>query len=391
MAIVFQSQQDPWGLSALGSAFGQGFQKTKLLQEQERQKIAGEERLQARKQSFGPLLDEALTILQDPEATPEMKISALSKYGQASGDTKTITPLLNQVIKDSTREAQSKADYDFLRPVYENLGIPLPEEAPKGISPQAVRSVGNIATPRYESESDKLAAQASSEYGKNIMTDYEGAELSNTRLKQQLNLAESGKLPTPSMVKTMDVLGVPLSIWSNPASELYEKITQENVRDISKIFPGQIKNFEIESYMKTIPQLINSDEGKKLIINNQLLANKQKIETGQAFRDIVEENNGKIPRDIQTQVMDRTRESRLRNAELYKENIERAINVTQYPTQKVERGTPITVQTARNYINRADFEMRKNKEKMTPEEYRAKSEELAKKLAAEDGYDPKSF
>ncbi len=391
MAIVFQGQQDPWGLSAIGSTLGDSFQRAGMMQGQERMKVAAEQRALEQRKSFGPLLDTALEIIQDPNSTPEMKIGALNKYSQASGDVKGVAPLLNQIIKDASMERQSTAEFDFYKPILKNLGIELPDEKPSGISGQSIRGLANIAIPRYESESDKLAAQASAEYAKNIMKEYEGAELSNTRLNQQLALAESGNLPTPSLVKTMDVLGVPLSVWSNPASELYEKLTQENVRDVSKIFPGQIKNYEIESYMKTISQLINSDEGKKLIINNQLIANKQKIETGKAYQDIVNENNGRVPRDIQSQVMERTRESRLRNAELYRENIERAKNIVEFPTYKVDKGTPMTVQTARNYMNRADFELRKSKEKMTPEEYRKKHEELAQKLAAEDGYDTKSF
>lgn len=199
-----------------------------------------------------------------------------------------------------------------MKPVYENFGISLPETRPKGVSPQAVRGLGNIATPRYESESDKLAAQANAEYQKQIFTDYEAAEASDVRLNQQLGLANSGQLPTPAMVKTMDYLGFPLGILSNPAAELYEKVTQSNVLDVSKAFPGAIKNFEIESYMKTIPQLINSDDGKKIIIENKLIENDQKRQNALISQKIIEENNGRMPKDYRYQMMDRTRESRLK-------------------------------------------------------------------------------
>ncbi|CAB4166821.1 hypothetical protein UFOVP844_58 [uncultured Caudovirales phage] len=391
MAIVFQGQQDPWGLAAIGSTLGEGFQKAGLMQGQEKMKLAAEQRLMDRKKSFGPLLDNALAVVQDPQATPEMKVGALTKYVQETGDNKSVSSILGQILKNSNNEAQAEADYNLLKPVYENFGISLPETRPKGVSPQAVRGLGNIATPRYESESDKLAAQANAEYQKQIFTDYEAAEASDVRLNQQLGLANSGQLPTPAMVKTMDYLGFPLGILSNPAAELYEKVTQSNVLDVSKAFPGAIKNFEIESYMKTIPQLINSDDGKKIIIENKLIENDQKRQNALISQKIIEENNGRMPKDYRYQMMDRTRESRLKNAEKYKENIERAINITEYPTQKVEKGTPVTVSIAKNYLHRAEFDLRNEKNKLSPEQFAKKRVELGMKLAREDGYDVKPF
>lgn len=103
MAIVFQSQQDPWGLSALGSAFGQGFQKTKLLQEQERQKIAGEEREQQKKIATGSLLADALKIASDPNQTNEARSAALQQFITQTGDT-SVVPMLKDLGKDISRE-----------------------------------------------------------------------------------------------------------------------------------------------------------------------------------------------------------------------------------------------------------------------------------------------
>ena len=98
-----------------------------------------------------------------------------------------------------------------------------------------------------------------------------------------------------------------------------------------------------------------------------------------------------MPKDYRYQMMDRTRESRLKNAEKYKENIERAINITEYPTQKVEKGTPVTVSIAKNYLHRAEFDLRNEKNKLSPEQFAKKRVELGMKLAREDGYDVKPF
>lgn len=65
-------------------------------------KLAAEQRLMDRKKSFGPLLDNALAVVQDPQATPEMKVGALTKYVQETGDNKSVSSILGQILKIQT-------------------------------------------------------------------------------------------------------------------------------------------------------------------------------------------------------------------------------------------------------------------------------------------------
>jgi len=207
---------------------------------------------------------------------------------------------------------------------------------------------------RFEPESDKIEAKRSADFADKIVNEYQGALASEPRLDQMLIGAKSGNLATPAMVKTMDFLGIPLSVFANPLSEAYEKNVNEYIKGVSNYFPGQIRNAEIEPYMKTIPTLLNSDRGKEIIIENQKIVNDQAKAAYKAYKDILKENNGKKPRNLDVEILDRTEKSRLENGEKLRENFIKAIKISQFPTGKVQKGTRIIPNMALNYLEMAD-------------------------------------
>ena len=179
----------------------------------------------------------------------------------------------------------------------------------------------------FESEASKLAAKASSETRGNIVREYEAALSSNLRIDKMIKKAESGELSTPLMVKTLDFLGWPLSVLNNPTTEEYAKLQNDYVRDVSSIFPGAIKNFEIESYLKTIPQLLNSDKGKILVGNNIKLLNKGKIIKYNAMVEILKENDGVTPRNLDIAINDRVRDQMADLKERFSNNTHDALDL----------------------------------------------------------------
>src|SRR5690606_37714795 len=97
----------------------------------------------------------------------------------------------------------------------------------------------------------------------------------------------------------MDAFGIPIGVLGNPATEEYRKLEADYVRDVSKVFPGgKITNYEVSAYLKTIPSLMNSPEGRKQIINNRKLMNEAKRVRYDAYKKILKENNGKKPQNL---------------------------------------------------------------------------------------------
>jgi len=201
-----------------------------------------------------------------------------------------------------------------------------------GISKENAKAESDIAAAQekpsmFEDEASKLAAKSSSEYRDKVVREYEGAVSSDLRIDKMMKKAESGQLSTPLMVKTLEFAGLPLSILKNPTTEEYAKLENDYVRDVTSIFPGAIKNFEIESYLKTIPGLLNSDEGKILVGKNVKLTNQAKIIKYKAAEQILKENKGVPPRNFDMAVNDRIRDQMEDLKEKFMENTHEALNL----------------------------------------------------------------
>ncbi len=390
MPITFAGIDDPYGLRGASSALAQAImsraaenradqRQLGMEQRAENRQIGAEERLvqkqidaekrqmQARQQ-YGEILGNALSVVQDPQASTLQKIGALQQYAAISGDQKGIAPILNQILKQGTRQEEAQASLNFLR----QMGVDVPESLTPENTPPA-SFLANFAQglkPTYEPESDKIEAKRSADLADRVVMDYNAAETSKNRLAQMDVAAKSGQLPAPAMVKLMDFYGVPLSVFTNPLAETYEKNVNEYIKDISNYFPGQIRVAEIEPYMKTIPTLMNSDAGKELIIQNQQLINEQKIAAYDAYKQILKENKGRKPKNLDIEILDRTQAKRQEIGDKLKENFERAVQMTKYNLGRVSSGTKITPNIALKYLNAANGD-------------RKKAEELARR----DGYE----
>jgi hypothetical protein len=364
MAIVFNAPEDPYGmkgiqqgLGTLGQALMQRSLETRQKQEQKQQRTENASAFQ-----------EAMKTASQPGASIQDKLCAFQQYAAMTGDTQSIAPLISDLIKQGSKQQESQNSINFLK----SQGIDIPEGAmgDNAPPPAFLASFAKGMKKTYEPESEKLEAQRTASYADTIVKEYQGAEASQNRLNQMKIAAESKQLPTPAMIKTMEFFGVPMGILSNPLAEAYEKNVNEYIKDVSNYFPGQIRVAEIEPYMKTIPTLMNSDGGKELIIDNQSLINQQKINVYDAYKEILKENGGKKPRNLDIEVLERTKQARDDISEKLKENFIKAAKMVEFPTKAVKSGTKLDTSTALTYIKRANG----NKKE-------------AEKLAREDGYD----
>jgi hypothetical protein len=361
MAITFESVKDPYGLGAAGNAIGQASIQSAMMNRQKNQET--EER-----KKRGGALELALADASKPNATFQDKIGAFQKYAAQTGDTQSVAPFLKQLLSEASKQDESQAALDFLR----NQGQEIPESKPgqklpsSGFLGQYAKSLKS----EYEPESEKIEAKRTADVADRVVSDYEGAEASKNRLIGMRAAAKSGQLPTPAMVKTLDFLGVPLGVLSNPLAEGYEKSLNDYIKDVGKYFPGTIRVAEIEAYMKSIPSLLNSDAGKEIVIENTQLINDLKEANYEAYKDILKENGGKKPQNLDIEILEKTREKRNETSDKVKQNFERAISMTKFPTQKVKKGTPLTPNIALKYLGRAGNDRKE-----------------AEKLAREDGYE----
>ena len=68
---------------------------------------------------------------------------------------------------------------------------------------------------------------------------------------------------------------------------------------MSEIFGNRILATEVDNYLQTIPSLLQSGNGRARVINNYKMFNEAKHLKAKASREIIKENNGVVPPDLE--------------------------------------------------------------------------------------------
>lgn len=119
------------------------------------------------------------------------------------------------------------------------------------------------------------------------------------KLEQFQELTEKGQLDTPGYIEFLSNSGLDIPTLMSPDSEQFQKLQAEQLKDIGRTFKGSITNTEIHQYLKTIPSLLQSPEGRKRLIAMQKLEERAKIAYADTASKIISENRGVPPLDLE--------------------------------------------------------------------------------------------
>ncbi len=197
----------------------------------------------------------------------------------------------------------------------------------------------------FEPESEKLEAKRVSELATQIEKEYSVAKSEDIRLERMEKLSDNGEVSTPVLIKTLDAFGLPIGILQNPDTEEYRKLETDFIRDARDIFPGgRITNYEIQSYLKTIPTLLNSKEGRQAIIRNRKLLNEGKKVKYEEYKKILSENKGRKPQNLGILLEERTADRISEIEDRFKNGIEKEIGKIQTPIRMIAPdGEPVDI------------------------------------------------
>ena len=114
----------------------------------------------------------------------------------------------------------------------------------------------------------------------------------------------------PTEAVFLETMGIPLGALKDPSSELYQKLSLDLMKGLPETYGNRILKVEVDNFLKTIPQLINSPDGRRMIASNMLKLGEMKEVYYNAMRRTQKEhleNKKDLPKDFQQNVFDQVK------------------------------------------------------------------------------------
>jgi hypothetical protein len=144
-------------------------------------------------------------------------------------------------------------------------------------------------------------------YLSDIQKKAKGSKENNMRLSQMETYIKSGRLSNPKFASLIDTLGkgifghgIDLSSSLSGESQAFDKLSKDMMASIKDMFPGgRILDIEIKNFLKTIPNLSQTNEGKMAVIRNLRLLNQAHILRQEASAKLTKLYGKNLPRDFE--------------------------------------------------------------------------------------------
>ena len=131
-----------------------------------------------------------------------------------------------------------------------------------------------------------------------IKNQYRSGRTQKMELQRLLKLEENGKLPDEKLFSLMKHFGLDIPALMTADAQEAQKLTTGFLKNMKDMFGARILETEVENFIKTIPSLMQTPEGRKRVINNMLAV----VDAGEirfnTMRELKKENNGRRPRDM---------------------------------------------------------------------------------------------
>lgn len=336
-------QQTASGLQALGFDPKQAVQLAQLdpqtLQLVVKQKIE-EPNQRAYAQALSSLLGGEISE-QAPQMAPVQQQPLQDRYG--------ISPSQKVQLKKYLASGKGKMPYspEQLKKLESYLAEPMPvQQAPAQMADESERSalpvfgglnakqateIAKLGMEKQkQARKEKIEAfKLSKDERKAILEAGKSARQNLHDLERMEELEREGKLDTPGYMEFLKRSGFDVPALMNPGSEEFNKIAQSFLRDAKTYLGSRISNFELEQFLKTIPNLSQSPEGRKRVIANLKRFSRISLEYSNALKNVIKENKGVPPLDLLEQVDDKVEKKMDYYADLFKKDLKRPVPESQ--------------------------------------------------------------
>ncbi len=144
----------------------------------------------------------------------------------------------------------------------------------------------------------------------NVTNTYKTFETDTKPKLLQMQSIPAKDLVSPTAATFLDAVGIPLGALENPSSELFKKLSLDLLKGLPETYGNRILKVEVDNFLKTIPDLVNSADGRRMIASNILkLGEMKEVYYNEMRRQQKEaiDNNKPLSRDFEQRVFDQVK------------------------------------------------------------------------------------
>jgi hypothetical protein len=162
-----------------------------------------------------------------------------------------------------------------------------------------------------EQEGFEKSYKAQEDFIKDTTKRYQAFETeTKPKLLQMQKIASDEQLVSPTAAAFLEHMGIPLGALEDPSSELYNKLSKDLLKGLPETYGNKIMKVEVENFLQTIPTLLNSADGRRMIASNMLKLGEMKEVFYNSMRRQQQDaldNNKPLPRDFEQRVFDQVK------------------------------------------------------------------------------------
>jgi len=277
------------------------------------QKVEEERKEQERKQKEVPSIKEAYKKVKTPEDADRL-IDKLPNETNIKKREKLEKIALQPKVDNQQFDAKEKEKERKLREAERELAEAKKEEIEKDLMP-------------FYKKTTKMAR---------------GSNSDNARLKRIMKLTESGNdlsAAKATLAESVgDAIGVDLSGLVDVDPLELRSLSIDFMRNIKDtIGTSNITNTEVNMYMSTIPNLMQSPEGRMRVAQNNMIMNYGNVLKKNAMDKIIEDNDDVIPEDIEQRVDEMIKDRKAMLSKLFVDGVSDATQDVPFQAINPER------------------------------------------------------
>lgn len=146
-----------------------------------------------------------------------------------------------------------------------------------------------------------------------ITKEAKAARDNNKRLSRMEELVNRGRLTPAIIASALDVLAhgiggyvkIDLHALTDPDSQEFRKLSNDFVKSAKDIFGARLTQGEVNTFLTTVPSLIQTDEGKRRVITNMRSFNEAALARKKVADEVIKENGGRRPANFEMIVEER--------------------------------------------------------------------------------------